>query len=192
MEDMFSVAYHMTEDRKDLEYAFFGIFDGHGGQEAAKFAKEHLLDNIVSQKDFWSDDDEAIMRSIRKGFMDTHEAMWHDLGMFTFYQFRLCKTLFCYFCRWCFACYQMDYIIRKCWNSALNTYHACTFTENWPRTASGLTSTSGTTATIGFVKKSKIYIGHVGDSGIVLGYKPKGSYFQLSELFKLNNYAIKT
>jgi len=39
MEDVFSVAYQQTEDEKDLEYAFFGIFDGHGGREAALFAK---------------------------------------------------------------------------------------------------------------------------------------------------------
>ena len=39
MEDVFSVAYQQTEDEKDLEYAYFGIFDGHGGREAAVFAK---------------------------------------------------------------------------------------------------------------------------------------------------------
>ena len=39
MEDVFSVAYQQTEDEKDLEYAYFGIFDGHGGREAAIFAK---------------------------------------------------------------------------------------------------------------------------------------------------------
>ena len=39
MEDIFSVAYQQTDDEKDLEYAFFGIFDGHGGHEAAQFAK---------------------------------------------------------------------------------------------------------------------------------------------------------
>ena len=48
MEDVFSVAYLQTEDEKDLEYAFFGIFDGHGGREAAVFAKEHLMDFIVT------------------------------------------------------------------------------------------------------------------------------------------------
>ena len=45
MEDVFSVAYQQTEDEMDLEYAFFGIFDGHGGKEAALFAKVVL--NIV-------------------------------------------------------------------------------------------------------------------------------------------------
>ena len=59
MEDVFSVAYLQTEDEKDLEYAFFGIFDGHGGREAAVFAKEHLMDFIVKQKLFWADDDEG-------------------------------------------------------------------------------------------------------------------------------------
>ena len=39
MEDVFSVAYQQTEDEKDLEYAYFGIFDGHGGREAAIYAK---------------------------------------------------------------------------------------------------------------------------------------------------------
>ena len=41
--------------------------------------------------------------------------------------------------------------------------------ENWPKTASGLPSTSGTTASIVFVRRGKMYIGHVGDSAIVLG-----------------------
>ena len=39
MEDVFSVAYQQSEDGEDLEYAFIGIFDGHGGKEAALFAK---------------------------------------------------------------------------------------------------------------------------------------------------------
>ncbi|XP_067015413.1 uncharacterized protein Pp2C1 [Anabrus simplex] len=122
MEDMFSVAYQQTDNEKDLEYAFFGIFDGHGGREAATFAKEHLLDYIVNQKGFWSDKDDDILRAIREGFLQTHLAMWGQL-------------------------------------------------EFWPKTASGLPSNSGTTASIAFVRKGKIYIGHVGDSSIVLGYQ---------------------
>lgn len=39
----------------------------------------------------------------------------------------------------------------------------------WPRTASGLPSTSGTTATIVFIKGSRVFVGHVGDSGLVVG-----------------------
>ena len=43
MEDVFSVAYQQTEDELDLEYAFFGIYDGHGGKEAALFAKVGII-----------------------------------------------------------------------------------------------------------------------------------------------------
>lgn len=125
MEDMFSVAYQQTPDDKDLEYAFFGIFDGHGGGEAATFAKEHLMDIIVKQKNFWSDRDEDVLRAIRDGYVNTHYAMWREL-------------------------------------------------DKWPRTASGLPSTAGTTASIAFIRKGKIYIGHVGDSGIILGHQPDG------------------
>ena len=41
---------------------------------------------------------------------------------------------------------------------------------HWPKTPSGLPSTSGTTATVLFIKKSKAYVGHVGDSGLVIGF----------------------
>ena len=52
MEDVFSVAYQQTEDEMDLEYAFFGIYDGHGGKEAALFAKvKHL--NILTILYIW-------------------------------------------------------------------------------------------------------------------------------------------
>ncbi|CAL7942094.1 unnamed protein product [Xylocopa violacea] len=125
MEDMFSVAFQSTPDDKDLEYAFFGIFDGHGGGEAATFAKEHLMNVIVKQKNFWSDRDEDVLRAIRDGYVNTHYAMWREL-------------------------------------------------DKWPRTASGLPSTAGTTASIAFIRKGKIYIGHVGDSGIILGYQVDG------------------
>ena len=47
--------------------------------------------------------------------------------------------------------------------------------ENWPKTASGLPSTAGTTASIAFIRRGKIYVGHVGDSAIVLGVRPEGS-----------------
>jgi len=120
MEDVFSVAYQQTEDEMDLEYAFFGIFDGHGGKEAAVFAKEHLMDNITKQPNFWSEDDDLVLKAIREGFLATQQAMWADL-------------------------------------------------ENWTKTATGLPSTAGTTASIAFIRRGKIFVGHVGDSGIVLG-----------------------
>jgi len=120
MEDVFSVAYQQTEDEMDLEYAFFGIFDGHGGKEAALFAKEHLMDNITKQQNFWSENDDLVLKAIREGFLKTQQDMWGDL-------------------------------------------------ENWAKTGSGLPSTAGTTASIAFIRRGKIFVGHVGDSGIVLG-----------------------
>ncbi len=39
MEDVYSVDHEPKGDEKDLDYAYFGIFDGHGGREAAMFAK---------------------------------------------------------------------------------------------------------------------------------------------------------
>ena len=44
-------------------------------------------------------------------------------------------------------------------------------TDTWPKTLSGLPSTSGTTASIAFIRRGKLFTGHVGDSGIVLGYQ---------------------
>ncbi|XP_061722984.1 uncharacterized protein LOC133529304 [Cydia pomonella] len=126
MEDLFSVAYQQTEDERDLEYAFFGIYDGHGGSEAAAFAKEHLMDSIVKQRQFWSDNDEDVLKAIRNGYMLTHLNMWKEL-------------------------------------------------EKWPKTVTGLPSTAGTTASVAFIRRGKIYIGHVGDSAIVLGYQKEGS-----------------
>ena len=43
------------------------------------------------------------------------------------------------------------------------------FKDNWKPTNSGLPSTAGTTASIAFIRKGKLYIGHAGDSGIILG-----------------------
>ena len=52
MEDEFGVAYQQTADEKDLEYAFFGIFDGHGGREAALFAKVSRFQGFRAGRDF--------------------------------------------------------------------------------------------------------------------------------------------
>ncbi|XP_034230505.1 protein phosphatase 1D [Thrips palmi] len=126
MEDYFVLNYEPSEDEHKLEFAFFGIFDGHGGKEAARFAKDRLMNFIVSDKRFWSDEDDDVCQAITSGYLQTHHAMWQDQ-------------------------------------------------VNWPKTSSGLPSTSGTTASIAFIRRGKIYIGHVGDSSIVLGYQNKGS-----------------
>ena len=78
------------------------------------------MDAITKQKNFWSDDDDLVLKAIREGFLSTQQAMWTDL-------------------------------------------------PNWKKTASGLASTAGTTASVCFIKRGKLFIGHVGDSGIILG-----------------------
>lgn len=84
MEDFFSVAYQQSEDEKDLEYAFFGIYDGHGGCEAATYAKEHLMNEIVNQKLFWSENDSDILKAIREGYHATHNKMWREQGTYVY------------------------------------------------------------------------------------------------------------
>ncbi|XP_055840596.1 uncharacterized protein LOC129908239 [Episyrphus balteatus] len=138
MEDFFSVAYHESENANDLEYAFVGIYDGHGGSEAAMFAKEHLMMGIINQKLFWSDSDQDVLRAIREGYIATHYAMWREQ-------------------------------------------------EKWPKTATGLPSTAGTTATVAFIRHEKIYIGHVGDSGIVLGYQNSDENFWRAKQLTLDH-----
>ena len=59
--------------------AFFAVFDGHGGQEAAHFARDHLWDLLRTQRGFWSRDDEEVCAALRKGFIACHHAMWKKL-----------------------------------------------------------------------------------------------------------------
>ncbi|KAI4896649.1 hypothetical protein NFI96_029907 [Prochilodus magdalenae] len=100
--------------------AFYAVFDGHGGPDAASYAQEHLWDLLKKQRGFWSDDDEEVCAAIRKGFIACHHAMWKKL-------------------------------------------------PEWPRTATGLPSTSGTTASVVVIRRDRMYVAHVGDSAVVLG-----------------------
>ena len=80
MEDVLSVQFEKGLDGQEIEFAYFAVFDGHGGPEAAKFAKEHLLTEIKKNKGFWSDDDVQVMKAIRDGFISAHKLMWKDVG----------------------------------------------------------------------------------------------------------------
>ncbi|KAK7882236.1 hypothetical protein WMY93_028410 [Mugilogobius chulae] len=100
--------------------AFFAVFDGHGGAEAAQFARDHLWDFIKKQRGFWSSCDQEVCAAIRKGFVACHHAMWKKL-------------------------------------------------PEWPKTLTGLPSTSGTTASVVVIRGDRMYVAHVGDSAVVLG-----------------------
>ncbi|XP_053310550.1 protein phosphatase 1D [Spea bombifrons] len=102
--------------------AFFAVYDGHGGREAAHFARDHLWGFIRKQKGFMSLDPEEVCAAIRKGFVACHHAMWKKL-------------------------------------------------PEWPKTMTGLPSTSGTTASVVIIRGNKMYVAHVGDSGVVLGFQ---------------------
>lgn len=106
--------------------AFFAVFDGHGGGEAAQFARDHLWDFIKKQRGFWSRCDQEVCTAIRKGFVACHHAMWKKL-------------------------------------------------PEWPKTLSGLPSTSGTTASVVVVRGDHLYVAHVGDSAVVLGVQDDAS-----------------
>lgn len=62
-----------------LSYVFAGIFDGHSGEQAEEFTRRVLLSNITSAKDFWSGQDDLILKSVKDGFSATHQAMLHEV-----------------------------------------------------------------------------------------------------------------
>lgn len=66
-----------VDTRKSV--AFFAVFDGHGGREAAEYAQNNLWDILKRQKGFWSKDHEEVCAAIRKGFIACHHAMWKRL-----------------------------------------------------------------------------------------------------------------
>ncbi len=78
MEDVVHV--HFEENNGSLDYAYFAVYDGHGGPNASAFAKEHLLDEITKHKNFWSEDDTQVLKAIKDGFISCHRLMWKALG----------------------------------------------------------------------------------------------------------------
>lgn len=71
------VSEHTVNTQKSV--AFFAVFDGHGGREAAHFAREHLWDLLKRQRGFWSKDHSEVCAALRKGFIACHHAMWKEL-----------------------------------------------------------------------------------------------------------------
>ncbi|CAB1348320.1 unnamed protein product [Coregonus sp. 'balchen'] len=68
-----------SDNHPQRSVAFFAVFDGHGGREAAQFARDYLWEFIKKQRGFWSKDDEEVCAAIRKGFVACHHAMWKKL-----------------------------------------------------------------------------------------------------------------
>ena len=82
MEDCYKIRFqreNQDSDESNILFSYFGIFDGHGGKEAAQFAKEKLYWKIIESEDFWSDDENKILKAIHDGFIRCHADMWKEL-----------------------------------------------------------------------------------------------------------------
>ena len=79
MEDIAQV----ERENEPADGTFFGIFDGHGGKNAAKFAKKNLWKTLRSSEGFESDDPEKVKEALRQAFLKTHTSMWNVIGNYT-------------------------------------------------------------------------------------------------------------
>lgn len=57
------------------EDAFVGVFDGHGGQEAAVYAKTHLWANIQAEPGLCAKSSKEMKEAIVQGFLRTQRDM---------------------------------------------------------------------------------------------------------------------
>jgi len=76
MEDRIAIAL----DSGERAQAFLAVMDGHGGKEAALYAKHHLWDNIKAAEGFDTSETEKVKAAIIKGFKKTHQDMWTVRG----------------------------------------------------------------------------------------------------------------
>ena len=82
MEDVTVVHFEESEDKSEVLFSYFAIFDGHGGVHAANYAKRHLLRELKNQTGFWSENDESVLNAIKVAFLITHRGMWKVFGKY--------------------------------------------------------------------------------------------------------------
>ncbi len=70
------------------EQAYIGVFDGHGGKEAAKCAREKLWDVIQKQPAFKSRDLNCVKESVAEAYVALHKEMEPDRGWLLYYSLR--------------------------------------------------------------------------------------------------------
>ncbi len=79
MEDYLAIKLSPNEEFSQLphlrEQAFIGVFDGHGGKEAAKCARERLWDVIQHQPKYKLSDINSVKESLVEAFVALHEEM---------------------------------------------------------------------------------------------------------------------
>lgn len=79
MED--AVRIHFEEVVKgSVAFAFIAVFDGHGGENAARFAKVRLFEELTELNEFWAEDDGSMVQAMKQAFAKTHAAMWKEIG----------------------------------------------------------------------------------------------------------------
>ncbi|KAI1700850.1 protein phosphatase 2C domain-containing protein [Ditylenchus destructor] len=67
----------VRDTNNHLMYVFAAVYDGHGGDEASRYARKHLHINIMKDPLFGSDRDDDVLQAIRNGFIRTHHDMRH-------------------------------------------------------------------------------------------------------------------
>ena len=65
------------------EQAYVGVFDGHGGKEAAKYARENLWEFIQRQPKFQTQDVVCVREAIKDAYLQLHKTMGESRGMLT-------------------------------------------------------------------------------------------------------------
>ncbi|CAN0326875.1 unnamed protein product [Lampetra fluviatilis] len=67
----------VRERLRGHEVTFVAVFDGHGGSEAALFARRHLWAALRRDRQLLSPRPERVCAALREAFVATHRAMWH-------------------------------------------------------------------------------------------------------------------
>ena len=84
MEDYVAVNLSPNETLQKIpemkEQAYIGVFDGHGGKEAAKYARKHLWETIQKQSKFQTRDVESVKEAILDAYIELHETMLASRG----------------------------------------------------------------------------------------------------------------
>ena len=79
MEDYLDVRLAPNESLRKVpdlrEQAFVGVFDGHGGKEAALYARERLWDLIQEQEKFCTTDRQQVVEAIKEAYWGLHKEM---------------------------------------------------------------------------------------------------------------------
>ena len=79
MEDYIDVHFSPNEALRGIpglkDQVFVGVFDGHGGKEAALYARERLFDLIQEQLKFRSTDREKVVEAIVDAYWSIHKEM---------------------------------------------------------------------------------------------------------------------